>query len=331
MTELQSKLNRMRALLDVRGLGALLLRRVSSFAWATCGAASYVNTAASDGIAQLLITPTDRYLITNNIEASRLEQEEKLNGQGWELRVAPWYTETDLVTRLAGGMKLGADSPYSGAMDLSTEIAHLRADLTPDEGQRFRELGKLCAAAMHDAIGAVQPGMTEHQIAAGLSYEGERRGVQVIVNLVATDDRIFRFRHPLPTARSMQRYAMLVLCGRRSGLVCSLTRLVHFGRLPEEIRRKALAVAKVDAEMIHATRPSRSLAEVFTHAQAVYGETGFDGEWQLHHQGGPAGYEPREYFATSTSTEVVKASQAYAWNPSITGVKSEDTILIDPD
>ena len=56
--------------------------------------------------------------------------------------------------------------------------------------------------------------------------------------------------------------------------------------------------------------------------------TGFAHEWQLHHQGGPAAYEPREFLATPDSTDVVAVGQAYAWNPSITGTKSEDTILV---
>jgi antitoxin VapB len=60
----------------------------------------------------------------------------------------------------------------------------------------------------------------------------------------------------------------------------------------------------------------------------VYRETGFADEWQLHHQGGPAGYEAREFIATPASKQIVKIGQTYAWNPSITGCKSEDTILV---
>jgi antitoxin VapB len=60
----------------------------------------------------------------------------------------------------------------------------------------------------------------------------------------------------------------------------------------------------------------------------AYAETGFPDEWHLHHQGGPAGYEAREYIATPDSADVVSVGQAYAWNPSITGTKSEDTILV---
>jgi len=57
-------------------------------------------------------------------------------------------------------------------------------------------------------------------------------------------------------------------------------------------------------------------------------EQGFADEWKLHHQGGPAGYEPREFVATPITDNVISAGQVFAWNPSITGgVKSEDTVF----
>jgi Xaa-Pro aminopeptidase len=328
VNEFSQKQNRIQTLLAKHKLNALLLQRVSSFAWATCGAASYVNTATTNGEAALLITPSGRYLLTNNIEATRLEQEEKLAAQGWEFRAVPWHGAQDTVAELTQGLRLGADGPYSGATDLSGELARLRANLTPEEGVRFRALGRLCAGAMDHAARAVRPGHTEVQIAGLLAREAESQGVQAIVNLIATDGRIFAFRHPLPTNKKLERYAMLVLCGRRWGLVCSLTRFVHFGRLPDDLRRKAEMVAQVDAMFIAATRPGQTLGEIFRQATAAYAKTGFPDEWQLHHQGGPAGYEPREYLATPDSADVVSVGQAYAWNPSITGTKSEDTILV---
>jgi Xaa-Pro aminopeptidase len=328
VNEFSQKQNRIQDLLEERKLDALLLQRVSSFAWATCGAASYVNTATTNGEATLLITPSGRYLITNNIEATRLEREEKLVAQGWEFRVTPWHEARDTVAELTRGLRFGADGPYPGATDLSGDLVRLRVNLTLEEGERFRVLGRLCAEAMDSAVRAVRPGQTEYQIAGLLTHEAERRGVQAVVNLIATDERVFAFRHPLPTDKELERYAMLVLCGRRWGLVCSVTRFVHFGQLPDDLRRKAETVARIDAAFIAATRPGRSLGEIFQRAAAAYAETGFPNEWHLHHQGGPAGYEPREYLATPHSTDVVSIGQAYAWNPSITGTKSEDTILV---
>jgi antitoxin VapB len=328
MTEFDEKQKRIQALLTERQLDALLLQRVSSFAWATCGAASYINTAATDGVASLLITPAGRYVITNNIEATRIEQEEKLVAQGWELRVAPWHGVNPAIAELTRGLKLGADGAYPGAVNLAAELSRVRASLTPEEGKRFRALGRICADAMESAVRAVRPGQTEYEIASLLGRETQARGAQPIVNLIATDERIFKFRHPLPTDKKLERYAMLVLCGRKWGLICSITRFVHFGKLPEDVRRKADACARIDATFIAATRPGQTLGKIFERAAAMYAETGFANEWQLHHQGGAAAYEPREYLGVPGSTDVVALGQAYAWNPSITGVKSEDTILV---
>jgi Xaa-Pro aminopeptidase len=315
MTEFATKQERIQALLAKHGLDALLLKRVSSFAWATCGASSYVNTATTSGEASLLIARSGRHLITNNIEATRLRQEEKLADQGWQFHVAPWYEAQEALAQLTKGMKLGSDDPVPGALDLSHDLARLRANLTLEEGERFRELGRLCAEAIDSATRAVRPGQTECEIAARLGHEAERRGAQPVVNLIATDQRIFDFRHPLPTDKVLDHYAMMVLCGRRQGLICSVTRLVHFGRLTDELR-------------LDATRPGQRLDQVFARATDAYAEAGFPDEWQWHHQGGPAGYEPREYIATPYTQDPVLAGQAYAWNPSIAGCKSEDTILV---
>lgn len=331
MSEVEAKERRVRELLERRGLDALLLRRSSSFAWATAGAASYINTATDLGEASVLYTPDARYVLTTNIEAPRLEREEGLEAQGWRFATHPWHEPDDAVARLAGDLRLGADAPYPGAEDVSEEIARLRASLLPEERERFRHLGRLCGEAMGEAIRAVRPGQTEHEIAALLAAAAASRAAWPVVDLVATDERISAYRHPLPTEKRLERYAMLVLCGRRWGLVCSVTRLVHFGPLHPELRRKQEAVARIDAAYLAATRPGATLGEVWERAAREYAAVGYADEWRLHHQGGAAGYEGREELGLPGSTWTVEEGQAYAWNPSITGVKSEDTALVGPE
>jgi len=55
---------------------------------------------------------------------------------------------------------------------------------------------------------------------------------------------------------------------------------------------------------------------------------GYEDEWKKHHQGRPTGYACRELIITPNSEWVLSAGQAYAWNPSITGVKCEDTTYL---
>ncbi len=278
--ELETKIARVQALLSVRGLEALLIQKVTNFAWITCGVSSFVNTADNLGIISLLITPDGRFLIMDNIEEPRLRQEQTLESQGWTFIVSPWYEKNDTISQLTQGLRLGADNKNIGATDLSTELIHLRMNLLPQEQERFRALCQGCARAMGTTITGMKPGMTEFEIAATLSKEVHSQGILPIVNLIATDERVFMCRHPLPTNKRLKRYAMLVLCGRSHGLVASITRLVHFGPIPTELHLKAEAVAEIDAALIYATRPSRSLGEIFQTAQRKYALVGF---YRSHH------------------------------------------------
>jgi antitoxin VapB len=328
--EFQSKINLLRAMLDQHSVDALLLRRVSSFAWATCGAASYVNTAITEGAASLLVTRQHLYLATNVIEAPRLEQEEGLAQQGWEFHLSPWESPLQALQSLVTGRSLISDVPFPRAKDISAEIARMRTRLTPEEEERFRALGRLCAETLTAAAQRIHPGLSEFQIAALVGSEAQQRGVQSIVNLVATDERTYRFRHPLPTEKKLDKYAMLILSGRRHGLVCSITRLVHFGPLPDDLCRRIDATAQVNAACIAHSRLGCSLSEVLSWGQKAYASVGFPDEWRWHLQGGLTGYEPREVLATPASKDVITLGQVLAWNPTIAGAKVEDTILVGP-
>ncbi|MBE3598295.1 MAG: M24 family metallopeptidase [Limnochordaceae bacterium] len=84
----------------------------------------------------------------------------------------------------------------------------------------------------------------------------------------------------------------------------------------------------MDAALMDATRPGARVADILLAGQEAYRRHGYPDEWKLHHQGGAIAYAEREYLATPQSVQVVKAPGAFAWNPSITGTKSEDTILV---
>ena len=73
-----------------------------------------------------------------------------------------------------------------------------------------------------------------------------------------------------------------------------------------------------------------ALAEAVLQAGlAQHKKEGFAKEWELHHQGGPTGYAGRDIVVTPEETRTVAERQAVAWNPSITGAKTEDTFILD--
>ena len=73
------------------------------------------------------------------------------------------------------------------------------------------------------------------------------------------------------------------------------------------------------------------MGDIYAEGQKAYASVGFKDEWRLHHQGGSCGYLPRDVFASPGEPVAALADQAFAWNPSITGTKSEDTILCRQD
>lgn len=103
---------------------------------------------------------------------------------------------------------------------------------------------------------------------------------------------------------------------------------MHVGPVPEDLRTRARAVAEVDAAYLASVREGTTLGEVFAAVDA-YARTGFPGEERRHHQGGLAGYEPREALAAAGSTVRIGGRKAFAFNPSVPGAKCEDTVLLD--
>ena len=328
------KLQRVGQWLEKNGFDAALLGRRASFAWVTNGRDNHVPGDTQEGVAAMLVTPESRLCVTSEIEAPRMREEE-LAGTGIEVVAVPWHDRkaaTIKLIELVAGRKVAADAdPLGlGLRPLPAHFAELRWSLTEDEVTRYREGARRVARAMEEACMSLKFGDSEHEIAGLLDYHVRRQGCTPTVTLVAADDRVGRFRHPIPTKKAVEHYAMLVSCAAYKGLIACATRFVCF-RPMTELEDRVQSLAHVDAAVNLSTRPGRTLGELFTVLQRAYADQGFDGEWRHHHQGGPTGYLNRELIAYPGSDVKVRPSQAFAWNPSVPGAKSEDTILCTPD
>ena len=121
---------------------------------------------------------------------------------------------------------------------------------------------------------------------------------------------------------------MVVICARRHGLFANLTRFVADRPLTAEEADAQQRLFRVEAAFLDATRPGQLVRDVLAAGTAAYAEHGFAAdEWRNHHQGGPTGYLSRDHLATPECTEAVDDLQAFAWNPSVPGLKVEDTVL----
>ena len=327
--ERAEKHQRVVALLDAHTLDALILRRPGNVAWYSGGGRAHVVAVQEAGVAALVVRRDGVEVVTAVNEARRLEGEE-LGDLGATFRVLPW--DEDASAALPRGEAIGVDGPLAGAQDVSAAVEAARRSLTEAEVERFRQLGRDAAEALTDACHELDPVASEHAAAARAAAALVSRGIDPIVLLVAGEERLPVHRHPLPTGAQVGSLAMIVVCARRHGLVASLTRLVSFEPLRPAVGDAYARLARVDATFNRATVPGARVGDVFRAGAAAYAEHGFEREeWRLHHQGGPTGYEPRDYLADAGSDARVEPGQAFAWNPSAPSVKVEDTVLARED
>jgi Xaa-Pro aminopeptidase len=309
------------------GYEALVATSPPTVRWLLCGRGRPVSASGPDADYAVVLTDGRSLVLFPDIEASRVEREERFEEIGYEPVPFPWYE--GLGRTLAD--VLDGSSCLAGT-ELETAVAPARRRLGPNEVERYRAAGAEVAAAMVEAIGTLAPEATELDVAGELASRARRRGFFPLVVLVAGEDRQAVHRHPLPTDARLGRHGLLAVTAERDGVHTSMTRLISFGRPPAKLAELCRAAAAVDAAALRSSRPGRTLGEVFADLDAAYEEHGFPDEWRRHHQGGLTGYLGREVFAVPGDPTPIPQSAAAAWNPSITGgAKSEDTALVSED
>ncbi|MDG5775438.1 M24 family metallopeptidase [Haloarculaceae archaeon H-GB1-1] len=314
-------------LLDQRGLEAIWFARPNNFAWLT-GGDNVVDRASEVGVAAAGYDGDGLTVVTDTIEAPRLRDEELPDAATVE--TFEWYdgslaeTVAEVSDRPAAA---DFDAPGLATLDVST----LRQPLTSPQMEAYRALGRDTAAAVEAICRTVSPTDTEREIAARLRGRLATKGIEAPVALVGGGDRAQRYRHLTPTDTSIDDYALVSVTAERDGLFASCTRTVAFDP-PGWLSRRHHAAATVEASAIAATREvgldEGTAGDVFEKIQEAYGTVGWDDEWQSHHQGGAAGFSGREWIATPTHEATVELPMAFAYNPTIRGAKSEDTVLV---
>ncbi len=331
--EIAGKRARIDRLLKDNKLDALIINTQKNFAWATAGANNWVSIADERGVANLIFRADgSSYAVMDNLELPRLKDEEKLADLGFELVPAPWWEAGQrgkLLVEMAGRTgRIGSDTPLEGAQEVGDLVGRARWSLLPEECERYRQVCQAAGEALETTCLEIIPGMSEWSVAGYLAQACYERGLVPFVTLVAADERVYNYRHPIPTTKQIERYVMVVLCAKAGGLIANCTRLVHFGPCSPELIQKYRELLTVDATFNLNSKPGAVAGEIFAKAQQAYAYAGYPDEWQLHHQGGATGYAGRDYRAGPQSTQVVEEWQTFAWNPSIAGTKSEDTVLV---
>lgn len=341
--ETDIKVDRVARIARDAGVDGVLLTTQRNFAWVTGGAINRIDGSREPGAGALLISAMGRrFVIANTIEMPRLHSE-ALDGMGFTPVEYPWTDDhANPAAALAyaraaiSASTLAADWPFDFAQGkplaqatvVEPALMRARLDLVDEEIARYRTLGRDIGTTLGLVCRSLQPGISERDIANGVAAAIYQADARPIVILVAGDDRLARFRHPVATDYVWRQAVMVVVCAERRGLIVALSRIVAAGAIHPLLRERTERSARVFGRLIEGTREGTTGAELFETAARAYEAEAFAGEELKHHQGGAIGYRSREWVAHPRSEERVLSRGAFAWNPSITGSKVEDTVLL---
>lgn len=308
----------------------ILISRRDNYSWLSGGGENHVLSTTETGVATLLITQEKLVLFADSSDAARMRDEQ--NGLGAEVNEVPWYESTEgAIRRAIEGRHIVSDTGMLATENVQPELVELRLPLTPSALTLYRAAGNACAEIVERVCMAAAPGQTEAQIAAMIKADCIAQGISPDCVLVGSDERILNYRHPMPTEKKIGHSLMVVLGGAQNGLNISMTRMVYFGGVPEEMASRYEKVQQIFANMQTMMADGLQYTDYFAAVVQCYAAAGYPDQWQKHHQGGPTGYACRERIIRPDSDGAVRKNQAYAWNPTIAGVKCEETTYLSEE
>ncbi|MFJ5964196.1 M24 family metallopeptidase [Bacillus sp. NPDC093026] len=326
-------IEQVRNLMKEKQLDGVLVQKRNNFSWLTGGRRNHIVLNTPEGVCKLLVLKDDIVLFVNQMEEKRIIEEEMAYvDHPFQVVTMDWYEEDDTyVQTFTKDKRIGADTQMEGFEWIEAELSHIRSILSQSQLNQYESLCHQAAVIVETVCKEIVPGQTEHEIASLVAQKAIAQGMTIEVLLVATDDRIYQYRHPIPTEKALQKHALVVLCAERHGLVANVTRSVYFGRLPNDLEENKERLARIDTVMNAATRPGRTIGDVLKAGIAQYEKEGFPDSWKKLHQGGKTGFVSREIIAVPSSEEEIQLHQVFTWNPSLPGLKSEDTIVVEKE
>jgi antitoxin VapB len=332
LADVEIKQERVRAFLEREGLDALVLGRQDNFAWLTAGGDNRVITTSEMGFGYLVVTQDRKWLVSHSMDGRRFI-DEQVPDQGYELVTSYWHQASpeQKARTLTKGMTVGADFALEGARQYGPELVDLHYPLTDLDLERCRWIGQAANRILAKIAHELKPGVTEHEIAARLLYEYALAGMTIDVLIVGFDERIQDYRHPMPTGKTLEQYALLHPAARRWGLHANVTRLVHFGEPPSITQRAMDGVATIGGTVAKMLAPGVAFADILTEQIGLYRKLGYASEWMYHFQGGITGYTLADPTRCRDAEARAVERQAYDYFITITGAKFEELTLFTED
>jgi Xaa-Pro aminopeptidase len=309
---------------------------------------------ADERLCLLLATQRGTRLVVPELNADQVEARAGMRGIRWRDDAGP---EEALQLALA---ELDAGQPSVLAVDAamradallllqeaarpqrSVNAADLMGELRMRKSKREIEALARAAAqadrAMMVGVEACRPGATERQVAEAISRAFREDGAeQVHATLVASGPN-GAFPHHDAGDRALQEGDTVVIdiVAELEGYCSDITRMVHLGEPPVELREVYHTVLEANRRGREAVRPGARACDVDRATRSVIEEAGY-GQYFVHRTGHGLGMDVHESpWISATNRQVLEPGMVFSVEPGIYlpgqfGVRIEDIVAVTED
>jgi len=328
LKEINKKKEKIQDYLQQKDYDGVIIGRRDNFSWFTCGGDNKVLNFAEYGFSVLLVYKDKIQLISQIMDGQRVIDEEL---QGLEVEYIPlkWYEKTrkKMLSDLIEDKRVLSDIPIKGAIYYPQALYSLHYPLNDLEIERLRWLGEKSEEVIRYVADNINPGMKEIEVAGMFLGEYGKLGIECEVLLIGSDERISKYRHPIPTEKKIEKFVLLHPAVKKWGLHANVTRMVSFGPQPSDIKNRFEATCKIAATAIGMCRPGERFCNILEEQKRLYKQLGYEEDWDRHFHGGITGYLLADSIICTDPKAMVKLKQPCDWFITITGVKVEELSL----
>lgn len=329
--EIKIKENRLMDYMAEKKYDAVVIGRHDNFAWITGGGKNKVIGSDPVGFGILVIkSDMEKYLLAYRADIDRIIEEE-LQGLGYQPVSIYWYESSpkEEAVKMLQGKRALTDIPLDGAIYDLDAIYRLHFPLTDTEVERYKKVGRETEKIIAGVVRKITPGMSELEVKGMLMERFAANDMEVDVLLVGSDERIFKYRHPLPTEKEIEKYLMISPSVSKWGLHVNIARFIHFGQPDNEIVEKYRAACNIATAAISESYPGNTFANILEIEKELYSKYNYPNEWKNHFQGGITGYMVSDAAKCLVKDEELVEKQTYEWFITISGVKSAELSFND--
>jgi Xaa-Pro aminopeptidase len=336
----QTRLRRLRALLDREGLDAMVISALENIRYLTGFTGSHALCVITARSAHLLSDPRYRDQIAHEVRGFRrhiVVGELPFALAGLSILRPSWAAGFESGTVTYSSYRLFRKSlPRVHFVPTHGLVESLQAVKTNDEVERIQRAARISDQVFEEILTILRPGVTERDIAADISFRQRRAGGEgdAFEAIVAGGER-GALPHARASNRKLRRGDMVTLdfgCivgGYRS----DLTRTVSIGRPSPEFRWIYDVVLQANQEALAAVRSGMAARDLDSVARGVFHRAGY-GKWFHHSLGHGLGLRVHERPRISPlSRDVLTEGNVVTIEPGVYlpgkgGVRIEDDVLI---